>query len=105
VNPNLPNLPTYAFHIDSYLTKKQHRDLHENNICVRSTIPNSTFATDVSHLKFGSSGLQVTLIDYGLSRACLESGEVIYNNLESDLALFHSESTGIAGIQFDTYRR
>jgi serine/threonine-protein kinase haspin len=49
--------------------------------------------------------MEVTLIDYGLSRAKIDNGDVIYNNLETDLAIFHSEESGIAGIQFDTYRR
>jgi serine/threonine-protein kinase haspin len=82
----------------------EHRDLHENNICVR-VIGACNLSSSPGDLRFGQSGLEVTLIDYGLSRARLESGEVIYNNLEADLALFHSEETGIAGIQFDTYRR
>ncbi len=86
--------------------KQQHRDLHENNICVRYKHSGRPYDPDiVGDLKFGFSGMEVTLIDYGLSRARLASGEIIYNNLENDLELFYSESTGIAKIQFDTYRR
>lgn len=91
-------------------SKFEHRDLHENNVCVRTaerrSLPDhKNIAKTNPELKFGFSGLTVTLIDYGLSRALLNSGDVIYNDLESDLEVFHSVEKGVAGIQFDTYRR
>lgn len=53
-------------------------------------------------IKFGRSGLDVTILDYGLSRATLANGDRVYFDLESDLAIF----AGPAGHpQFDAYRR
>jgi serine/threonine-protein kinase haspin len=87
----------------SKLRREQHRDLHENNICVsvrkhgmpdRDMLPQS--------VKFGRSYIEVTLIDYGLSRAKLLSGEVVFNDLETDLVIFQQKD---GQRQFDTYRR
>lgn len=49
---------------------------------------------------FGRSGLRVTLIDYGLSRAKI-GNEIVYKDLEKDLELFHAPQM----LQNDTYRR
>ena len=52
--------------------------------------------------KYGRSGFEVTILDYGLSRAKLPNGDIVFNDLENDLAIFQ----GTAGrTQFDTYRR
>lgn len=51
---------------------------------------------------FGRSGLEVTLIDYGLSRAKLPNGDIAYCDLEEDLAVFCGED---GNSQYDTYRR
>lgn len=56
-------------------------------------------------LRFGFSGLEVTLIDYGLSRAKLSNGEIAYNNLETELSVFQGTETGAGAVQFDIYRR
>lgn len=83
----------------------EHRDLHENNICVRLTEVAPHVSSSKNSMLFGRSGLEVTLIDYGLSRTRLESGEIIYKDLETDPDLFQATETGVAGVQFDTYRR
>jgi serine/threonine-protein kinase haspin len=51
---------------------------------------------------FGRSGLEVTVIDYGLSRAKLPTGEVMFYDMEEDLVIFRGEE---GKSQFDTYRR
>ncbi|KAI9640005.1 hypothetical protein NHQ30_011564 [Ciborinia camelliae] len=107
----------------------EHRDLHENNICILEHTPptitpkpksksksKSTPRAPPSPHKFGKSGLEITILDYGLSRATIYPSpspshpspdpETVFYNLESDPAVFSSFEPGtIAGIQFDTYRR
>ena len=83
------------------LIRSQHRDLHENNICITVGQP-SVLAPSIDHQRYGLSGLKVTLLDYGLSRAKLENGDDVYCDLEEDLEVFRG-SPGYS--QFDTYRR
>lgn len=104
----------------------EHRDLHENNICIFEHSPSSTQPSKSnskardnsppSPHRFGKSGLEITILDYGLSRATIyptptpsnpsPPPEIVSYNLESDPAVFSSFEPGtIAGIQFDTYRR
>jgi serine/threonine-protein kinase haspin len=89
-----------------WLTPSQHRDLHENNICVIQK-KKVTHINPKKHgsLKFGFSGIELTIIDYGLSRAKLNSGEIAFNDLEQDLELFQGPESGEHKMQFDTYRR
>lgn len=108
----------------------EHRDLHENNICILEHPPKISTSSNprsksksksqpsepaLPH-KYGKSGLEITILDYGLSRATIyplstrsshiPTPETVYYNLESDPAVFTSfEPSTIAGIQFDTYRR
>ena len=56
-------------------------------------------------VKFGFSDYSITIIDYGLSRAKLENGDIVFQDLENDLALFQSSGSGLAGMQYDNYRR
>lgn len=70
----------------------QHRDLHEGNVCVRE-VRSPEAKTDRSPRRFGYSGLDVTILDYGLSRAeNVEdvSARPIAQDLEKDLSLFTS---------------
>lgn len=74
------------------LIRFEHRDLHEGNICFRQTrAPKSK--TDVTPCRFGYSGLDVTILDYGLSRAedadAINSAPIAHD-LERDLSLFTS---------------
>jgi serine/threonine-protein kinase haspin len=71
----------------------QHRDLHEGNLCIRQI--EDLEARDESRplARFGYSGLDITILDYGLSRAedptTDEDAPVAYD-LEKDLSLFTS---------------
>ncbi|KAK1827130.1 hypothetical protein QBC39DRAFT_334466 [Podospora conica] len=72
------------------LIQFEHRDLHEGNLCIRQVRPPSTTASTVP---FGASGLDITILDYGLSRASdpsSPSDPPIAYDLEKDLSLFTS---------------
>lgn len=69
------------------LARFEHRDLHEGNLCIRQMSPPST-KSDSSPCQFGYSGLDITILDYGLSRA--EDGEAVAYDLEKDLGIFTS---------------
>ncbi|KAJ4268576.1 hypothetical protein NW762_002641 [Fusarium torreyae] len=70
----------------------EHRDLHEGNLCIRQFKPSREMRPR-SQGFFGFSGLDITILDYGLSR-----GEDLSNDdavpvafdLERDLSLFTS---------------
>ncbi|KAI1268690.1 hypothetical protein F5Y18DRAFT_239570 [Xylariaceae sp. FL1019] len=70
----------------------EHRDLHEGNLCIRKIgepVPQDERERQVH---FGFSGLEITILDYGLSRA--GSGgdsETVAYDLERDLSIFTSE--------------
>ncbi|EAQ91042.1 hypothetical protein CHGG_02977 [Chaetomium globosum CBS 148.51] len=85
----------------------QHRDLHEGNLCVRQVRPPTTKPADSTNPRqFGYSGLDVTLLDYGLSRASDPDSPLpgpatptkqppaatptVFADLEEDLTLFES---------------
>ncbi|KAI9887137.1 MAG: hypothetical protein M1823_001044 [Watsoniomyces obsoletus] len=95
------------------LARFEHRDLHLGNICVRERGSQGTPKLS-SQRSVGSSNLQITIIDYTLSRAEMEAepeqeedpdqaGEqqqTAYLDLEKDLALFAGEGE----YQYDVYR-
>lgn len=71
------------------LANFEHRDLHEGNLCVRQTgTPRCKPAAGTD--QFGYSGLDITILDYGLSRAEGEDGEPVAYDLEKDISLFTS---------------
>ncbi|OBT87303.1 hypothetical protein VE02_03032 [Pseudogymnoascus sp. 03VT05] len=79
----------------------EHRDLHEGNICLRraanaSRIPPSTSTSSVSELRSGFSGLEITLLDYTLSRAMTEEGKTLFLDLDDpeNAALFEDCEPG-----------
>ena len=83
------------------IDKFQHRDLHENNICL--SLEDAGAAERLNSCqRYGFSAYKVTIIDYGLSRATLQNGDNVFNDLESDLGIFHGSQ---GHTQFDTYRR
>ncbi|KAK3692511.1 hypothetical protein B0T22DRAFT_15664 [Podospora appendiculata] len=53
------------------LIQFEHRDLHEGNLCIRQARPAKPKADlgDDNPSQFGCSGLEITILDYGLSRA------------------------------------
>ncbi|KAJ2899596.1 hypothetical protein MKZ38_002970 [Zalerion maritima] len=107
----------------------EHRDLHEGNLCVRrvrDSVPQAERAKGAGSRKFGFSGLDITVLDYGLSRADdpdapipdttveeeelvaqqLGGGErvpstVAFSDLDNDLSLF----TSTHAAQCAVYRR
>lgn len=83
---------TFDFVLWLYADTVQHRDLHEGNICFRQTRPLSS-KVDTTPCRFGYSGIDVTILDYGLSRAedadAIDSAPIA-NDLERDLSLFTS---------------
>ncbi|KHN99465.1 Protein kinase-like domain protein [Metarhizium album ARSEF 1941] len=70
----------------------EHRDLHEGNLCIRQARP-PTPRKPGSRGYFGYSGVDITILDYGLSRAedlSIDFAKPIAYDLERDLGLFTS---------------
>jgi serine/threonine-protein kinase haspin len=68
----------------------EHRDLHEGNLCIRKSGKQSALPRDSN---FGASGLDITILDYGLSRAedvSQHDGDPVSYDLEKDLGIFTS---------------
>jgi serine/threonine-protein kinase haspin len=74
----------------------EHRDLHEGNLCVRQRLPKRKRREgDGFSQQFGYSGLDITILDYGLSRAddlkCdQKKPRSVAYDLEKDLSIFTS---------------
>ncbi|KAF4782691.1 hypothetical protein HER10_EVM0001837 [Colletotrichum scovillei] len=71
----------------------EHRDLHEGNLCIRRSEDPQTRNPKKAGPYFGYSGLDITILDYGLSRAEdleLEESQPIALDLEKDLSIFTS---------------
>jgi len=78
--------------LNRHVNTRQHRDLHEGNICYRQARPPEP-KTDETPCQFGYSGIDVTILDYGLSRAedaDAANSAPIAHDLERDLSLFTS---------------
>ena len=89
--------------------KLQHRDLHLGNVCVQANATNDTMdgprkltKAEAEDVKLGFSGLEVTLIDYTLSRADIAPGHVAFNDLRDGAGICDREG---GGGQFTAYRR
>ncbi|KAF4334584.1 HASPIN kinase [Fusarium beomiforme] len=70
----------------------EHRDLHEGNLCIRQVKPPREMGRP-SEGFFGYSGLDITILDYGLSRGedlSIEDAKPVAFDLERDLSLFVS---------------
>ncbi|KFX91081.1 hypothetical protein O988_07925, partial [Pseudogymnoascus sp. VKM F-3808] len=77
----------------------EHRDLHEGNICLRraapaSVLPKGNSAADPT--RYGFSGLEITLLDYTLSRARTPEGKTLFLDLDDpeNAALFEDCEPG-----------
>ncbi|KAL0931904.1 Serine/threonine-protein kinase haspin [Colletotrichum truncatum] len=71
----------------------EHRDLHEGNLCIRRTEEPQTRDRSKAGPYFGYSGLDITILDYGLSRAedlTVDESEPIALDLEKELSIFTS---------------
>ncbi|WYZ40599.1 hypothetical protein EsH8_IV_000940 [Colletotrichum jinshuiense] len=71
----------------------EHRDLHEGNLCIRRTEEPLERDPKKAGPYFGYSGLDITILDYGLSRAEdieQEESEPIALDLEKELSIFTS---------------
>ncbi|KAI1082266.1 hypothetical protein F5B20DRAFT_532767 [Whalleya microplaca] len=83
----------------------EHRDLHEGNLCIRQTGEPIPVEQRNRSGRFGFSGLEITILDYGLSRAHanpdIEDSKPVAYDLERDLSLFTSEHAP----QCEVYRR
>ncbi|KAI0014116.1 hypothetical protein F4779DRAFT_207210 [Xylariaceae sp. FL0662B] len=83
----------------------EHRDLHEGNLCIRKTGEPIPIEDRDRSSRFGFSGLEITILDYGLSRARAnpesEDSEPVAYDLERDLSIFTSEHAP----QCEVYRR
>ncbi|KAF4957526.1 hypothetical protein FSARC_11257 [Fusarium sarcochroum] len=70
----------------------EHRDLHEGNLCIRKLKPCREMGPR-SQGFFGFSGLDITILDYGLSRGedvSIDDAVPVAFDLERDLSLFTS---------------
>ncbi|KAM0562272.1 hypothetical protein ACHAPJ_002719 [Fusarium lateritium] len=70
----------------------EHRDLHEGNLCIRQLKPSREMGPR-SQGFFGFSGLDITILDYGLSRGedlSIDDAVPVAFDLERDLSLFAS---------------
>ncbi|KAJ6446452.1 protein kinase-like domain [Purpureocillium lavendulum] len=70
----------------------EHRDLHEGNLCIKRVRPPRE-RDAMSSSFFGHSGLDITILDYGLSRAedlSVDYAKPVAFDLERDLGLFTS---------------
>ncbi|KAM0198797.1 hypothetical protein ACHAPA_000979 [Fusarium lateritium] len=70
----------------------EHRDLHEGNLCIRQVRPSREINSH-SEGFFGFSGLDITILDYGLSRGedlSIDDAKPVAFDLERDLSLFTS---------------
>eukprot|EP00873_Tetraselmis_striata_P040156 jgi/Tetstr1/460420/TSEL_005681.t1 len=81
----------------------EHRDLHWGNILLRRSDQASASCTYNSNaLSLDTSGVEVVLIDFTLSRLITSDGELAFCDLESDPELFQGPK---ADCQAETYRR
>ncbi|KAF7545633.1 hypothetical protein G7Z17_g9026 [Cylindrodendrum hubeiense] len=70
----------------------EHRDLHEGNLCIKQRRPPQEMGPKSKGV-FGFSGLDITILDYGLSRAedlSIDEAAPVAFDLEKDLSLFTS---------------
>ncbi|KOS17203.1 putative serine/threonine-protein kinase haspin -like protein [Escovopsis weberi] len=70
----------------------EHRDLHEGNLCIKQVRPPRDRNPKTAGY-FGYSGLDITILDYGLSRAedlSIDDATPVAFDLEKDLSLFTS---------------
>ncbi|XWW97062.1 hypothetical protein V2A60_005043 [Cordyceps javanica] len=71
----------------------EHRDLHESNLCIRQVHGPRAWPPEPQGQFYGNSGLDITILDYGLSRAedlSIDYAVPVSNDLERDLSFFTS---------------
>ncbi|KAM3511994.1 hypothetical protein MY11210_004394 [Beauveria gryllotalpidicola] len=78
---------------EALTTEQQHRDLHESNLCIRQAHEPREWPYQSDGRFYGYSGLDITILDYGLSRAedlSIDYATPVSNDLEKDLSFFTS---------------
>lgn len=95
----------------------EHRDLHNGNICFKPRVRDGpidvseeliTNMTQEPEVKLGLSNLQVTIIDYSLSRAKINGKEgemVVFDPIEEWEEDLYHPGDEIDQVQFATYRK
>ena len=74
--------------------KFEHRDLHLNNICIKRKASRSADDSNATQAPFNINrytNLEVTMIDYTLSRTAIEEDEVLANSMQEP-GLFNQKS-------------
>ncbi|CAG0914650.1 unnamed protein product [Notodromas monacha] len=81
----------------------EHRDLHWGNVLLKFTEKaEAEFVLDGKRVSVPTEGVQVTIIDYSLSRMQVPDGVVLFNKLDEDPLLF--EHYDPCEPQFQVYR-
>lgn len=80
----------------------EHRDLHPGNICITDSKTLSKDAGQDEMPRF--TNLKVTLIDYTLSRAVTEEGEVLANSMRDSTIFAQTSDDPTDARQYEMYR-
>lgn len=82
----------------------EHRDLHPGNICIKKLDASDRNQSDIKQQRVTrESDVQVTLIDYTLSRATLADGTIVSNPMAVELCEQHSDDENDE-MQYNLYR-
>ena len=83
----------------------EHRDLQVQNICVKTDSGMLDAQEDQNRLGIQRyTNLEVTIIDYTLSRATLEDSRTIFNPMEDEAVFEGQGADSDETLQYDTYR-
>lgn len=83
----------------------EHRDLHPGNICVKAIDASEPPPEDQPGPWVKLTSLEVTLIDYTLSRAKLDSGEVLANPMRDKTVFAQTSDIEPDRAQYELYRK
>lgn len=84
----------------------EHRDLHPGNICIKAPSPSNRLPANADdHETKRYTNLKITLIDYTVSRAILEDGEVISVALRDRTMFTQTSDNETDNRQYQMYER